>query len=107
MLSLRKLALFAVCISLALFCFSGTLSAQQVFGSVFGTVTDPSGAAVNGAKVTVTDVNKGTTSTTTTNESGNYSESHLILGSYQVTIESAGFQKTVRSEEHTSELQSL
>jgi hypothetical protein len=95
MLSLRKLALFAVCISLALFCFSGTLSAQQVFGSVFGTVTDPSGAAVNGAKVTVTDVNKGTTSTTTTNESGNYSESHLILGSYQVTIESAGFQKTV------------
>ena len=44
MLSLRKLASFAVCSSLALFCFSGTLSAQQVFGSIVGTVTDPSGA---------------------------------------------------------------
>jgi hypothetical protein len=95
MLSLRKLALFAVCISLALFCFSGTLSAQQVFGSIFGTVTDPSGAAVNGAKVTITDVNKGTTSDVTTNESGNYSKGQLILGNYQVTIEAAGFQKTV------------
>jgi hypothetical protein len=71
MLSLRKMASFAVCFSLALFCFSGTLSAQQVFGTIFGTVTDPSGAAVNGAKVTITDVNKGTTVDTTTKESGN------------------------------------
>ena len=95
MLSLRKLALFAVCISLALFCFSGTLSAQQVFGSIFGTVTDPSGAAVNGAKVTITDVNKGTKSDVTTNESGNYTKGQLILGSYQITIEASGFQKAV------------
>ena len=95
MLSLRKSALFAVCISLALFRFSGTLSAQQVFGSIFGTVTDPSGAAVNGAKVTITDVNKGTKSDVTTNESGNYTKGQLILGSYQITIEASGFQKAV------------
>ncbi len=35
-------------------------NAQAVFGSIFGTVTDPQGAAVVGAKVTVTDQNKGT-----------------------------------------------
>jgi len=78
MLSLRKLALFAACISLALFCFNGTLSAQQVFGSIVGTVTDPSGAAVNGAKVTITDLQKGTKSEVATNESGNYTKGQLI-----------------------------
>jgi len=46
--------------------------AQAVFGSIFGTVTDPQGAGVVGAKVTVTDVAKGTVEETTTNESGNY-----------------------------------
>ena len=84
MLSLHKMASSAVCISLALFCFSGTLSAQQVFGSIFGTVTDPTGAAVNGAKVTITDVNKGTVSEVTSNESGNYTKGQLILGTYTV-----------------------
>ena len=95
MLSLRRLALFAACISLALFCLSGTLSAQQVFGSIVGAVTDPSGAAVSGAKVTVTDIQKGTKFEVSTNESGNYTKGQLIPGQYQVSIEAAGFQKTV------------
>jgi hypothetical protein len=43
--------------------------AQAVFGSIFGTVTDPQGAGVVGAKVTVTDIAKGTVEETTTNES--------------------------------------
>jgi len=94
--SLQKLALFAICFCLAIFCFSGgTLSAQQVFGSIFGTVTDPTGAAVSGAKVTITDVDKGTTAVVTTNESGNYSKGQLIPGQYQVSIEASGFGKTV------------
>src|ERR1039457_230302 len=92
MLSLRKLALFAVCISLALFCFSGTLSAQQVFGSIFGTVTDPSGSAVAGAKVTVTDVNKGTTFEVVTDVSGNYSKGQLVPDQYTVAIGAKGFR---------------
>ena len=50
--SLRKLALCAACVSFTLlFCFNGTLNAQQVFGSIVGAVTDPSGSAVNGAKI--------------------------------------------------------
>lgn len=95
MLSLRKLASFAVFVSLALFCFSGTLSAQQVFGSIVGTVTDPTGAAVNGAKVTITDIAKGTKFDVTTNESGNYTKGQLIPGQYQVAIEASGFTKIV------------
>ena len=91
----RRLAMLALCVAFALCFFSGILSAQQVFGTIVGTVTDPSGAAVNGAKVTITDVAKGTQFTTTTNESGYYTKGQLIPGNYTVTIEAAGFQKTV------------
>ena len=72
-------------------------SAQAVFGSIFGTVSDPSGAAVPNAKVTVTDVAKGTTDETTTNESGNYSVTHLIPDNYKVRIEGPGF-KTIEQD---------
>src|SRR5581483_4893345 len=51
---------------------------QAVYGSIFGTVTDPTGAVIPNAKVTVTDVRKGTSDVYTTNESGNYSATHLI-----------------------------
>ncbi len=65
---------------------------QAVFGSIFGTVTDPQGAAVQNATVTVTDVSKGTSDTATTNESGNYSVTHLIPDVYSVKVEAAGFK---------------
>src|SRR5579862_7523887 len=66
--------------------------AQAVFGSIFGTVTDPQGAGVVGAKVTVTNVAKGTVEETTTNESGNYTVTHLIPDLYNVRIEATGFK---------------
>src|SRR5690348_700742 len=64
-------AMLTICICLV------TLTAQPVwgqavYGSIIGTVTDPQGAAVANAKVTVTNQRKGTTDTTTSNESGNY-----------------------------------
>ena len=68
---------------------------QQIFGSIFGTVTDASGGAIAGAKVTITDPNKGTKFETTTNESGNYSKGQLIPGSYTVEVEVQGFRKAV------------
>ncbi len=67
---------------------------QAVYGSIFGTVTDPSGAAISGATVTVTDVRKGTTDTAQTNESGNYSVTHLIPDNYSVKVEGQGFKVT-------------
>lgn len=82
----------ALLVTAAFALWSSPANAQAVFGSILGTVTDPQGAAVVGAKVTVTDVNKGTTDTTTTNDSGNYSVTHLIPDTYSVKIEAQGFK---------------
>src|SRR5215471_12011104 len=65
---------------------------QAVFGNIVGTATDPQGAAVANAKVTVTSQTKNTSVTTTTNESGNFSVSHLIPDVYKVKFEGAGFK---------------
>src|ERR1700688_4493722 len=69
-----------------------TTFAQAVFGSVICTVTDAQGNAVTGAKVTVTSITKNTVYEATTNESGNYSVTHLIPDNYRVHIESPGFK---------------
>ncbi|HEX8766519.1 MAG TPA: TonB-dependent receptor [Candidatus Acidoferrum sp.] len=87
------LACILVCCLAFLLC-SNTASGQAVFGSIIGTVTDPQGNAVAGAKVTVTSVTKSFTYDTTTNESGNYTVTHLIPDTYKVHIEATGF-KTV------------
>src|SRR5437660_12858341 len=55
---------------------------QAVYGSVLGTVTDPQGAAVAGAKVTVINKRKGTKDTSNTNADGNFSFKHLVPDSY-------------------------
>ena len=65
---------------------------QVTSGTIIGTVTDPQGAAVQNATVTVTDVSKGTFDTATTNDSGNYTVTHLIPDTYSVKIEAPGFQ---------------
>src|SRR5215472_13147044 len=81
-------------VAVALLCGLTATSAvgQAVYGSILGTVTDPSGAAVNGAKVTVTSQTKNVSVEATTNESGNYSVTHLIPDVYTVRIEGTGFK---------------
>jgi len=69
-------------------------SAQAVYGSIIGTATDPQGAVVPNAKITVTNQSKNTSDTTTTNESGNYSVSHLVPDAYTVRAEAPGFKAT-------------
>jgi hypothetical protein len=71
---------------------ASTSLGQAVFGSIIGTVTDPQGNAVAGAKVTVTSLTKSFTFDTTTNESGNYSVTHLIPDTYKIRVESTGFK---------------
>jgi len=68
--------------------------AQQVFGSIYGTVTDANGGGVPNAKVTITDQNKGTSFDLLTDASGNYNKGQLIPDGYKVTVEAAGFSKT-------------
>jgi len=78
--------------------FVGPAIAQQVFGSIFGTVTDPSGSAVSNAKVTITDVNKGTRTEVITDASGNFNKGQLIPDTYRLTIEAPGFQKVTSND---------
>jgi hypothetical protein len=66
---------------------------QAVYGSIFGTVTDNTGAVVPNATITVTDIAKGVSVTTQTNASGQYTMQHLIPDTYQVQVEVTGFQK--------------
>jgi len=69
-----------------------TASGQAVYGSIAGTVTDPQGGGVAGAKVVVTNLTKGTTEEATTNESGNYTVTHLLADNYKVHVEAPGFK---------------
>src|SRR4051794_10525179 len=87
-ISMKKAVSFSAVVVLVLLCglWSSRANAQAVYGSILGTVTDPQGAAVVGAKVTVTDKNKGTTQQTATNDSGNYSVTHLIPDLYSVKV---------------------
>ncbi len=71
------------------------LWAQKDAGAIVGLVRDSSGAVVTGAKVTVTDVERGIQLTFTTNEAGEYVASPLHIGRYTVTVEKPGFKKEV------------
>jgi hypothetical protein len=82
--------ILVVCLVLGV-CASTSLG-QAVYGSIVGTVTDPQGNAVAGSRVTVTNLSKGTTDETTTNESGYYTIIHLIPETYKVHIEAPGFK---------------
>ncbi len=72
-----------------------SLMAQSlVSGDLTGTVTDPSGAVVSGATVTLKSDTTGATHTTTSNASGAYRFSLLQPGSYTVTANATGFSKS-------------
>ncbi len=75
-----------------------SLVAQEVTAAINGVVTDPSGAAVAGAKVTAKDLDRGSTFPTTTDGSGFYNLPRLPVGRYEVRVENAGFQAALKSE---------
>src|SRR5579863_10276330 len=72
------------------------VAAQSTAGRVLGTVTDQSGAAVAGATVVVSDAQRGTSRTLTTDASGDYVAADLIPGTYKIHVESKGFKKVER-----------
>ena len=65
---------------------------QAVYGSVYGTVTDATGAAIPNAQVVVTDISKGTTQTVPSNSTGEFRVDHLIPDVYSVKVTSQGFK---------------
>jgi hypothetical protein len=72
-----------------------TGAAQTVTGSVRGTITDPSGAIIPGAAITVTNTATGVNTKATTNGAGEYSVRFLQIGQYKLTVEAPGFTKEV------------
>jgi outer membrane receptor protein involved in Fe transport len=71
------------------------LSAQTFRGTILGSVTDPSGAVVAGAKVTVKNTGTGLERSTETSGDGSYSLPELPIGTYNVTVSQVGFQTFV------------
>src|SRR5271166_1718245 len=82
-------ALFGVMIQL----FAVGLRAQSTFGEFLGTVKDPSGAVVTGCAITVKNLETSATRIATTDSSGSYTLVNLEPGTYEMTMEMAGFQK--------------
>src|SRR5689334_3582454 len=72
-------------------------SAQTFRGTILGTVTDPSGALVTGARVTVKNTNTGLERSTTTDDAGNYTVAELPIGPYELRVEQTGFVASVVS----------
>ena len=75
---------------------SGTF-AQQSTGTISGTVSDQQGAVIPGAQVEVTNTATNAVFSTATNESGGYVAPALSVGEYEISAESAGFKRAVRS----------
>jgi hypothetical protein len=76
---------------------SAMVAAQSYFGTVSGILTDPSGAVVQGAKVTLLDEQKGYQFNATSDSSGRYLFASIPPGLYTVTVEMQGFEKTERT----------
>ncbi len=75
--------------------FPGSIYAQSIIsGDVSGVVSDPSGAAVPGAVVTITSKSTGAVKTTTTNTNGSYRIPLLKPGDYTLTIAAKGFEQS-------------
>lgn len=68
-----------------------TSSAQAVYGTIYGTVTDASGAAIPNANIVVSDVEKGTSVSVKSNDSGEFTAEHLVPDTYNVKVDSQGF----------------
>jgi hypothetical protein len=97
-LKLFLIPIWTTLILLTLLAVSGRLYAQAgATGTILGTVSDSTGAIVPNANVTVTNTATGAKVRMTTSSSGDYQASSLNPGSYSVSAEMAGFQRSLTS----------
>ena len=75
---------------------SPTAFGQAVYGQIYGTVTDTTGAVVPGATILVNDEAKGTSVTVQSNGTGDFTVPHLIPDLYDVTVSAKGFENYVQ-----------
>jgi hypothetical protein len=89
---LKLILLFAICTL-----YGGSLQAQDIAGSLRGTVLDASGAVVSNAKVSAINIETALTRSTTSDAKGNYVLVALPVGHYRLEAEAAGFKKYIRA----------
>ena len=95
MSAIRRLQLAApVCLVLLLI-LANSGKAQTFRGTILGTVTDTSGAAIAGATVTIKNTGTGLARTVSTSEDGSYAVPELPIGTYTVTVTNSGFKSGV------------
>ncbi len=83
--------------ALVAFCFMVPLSASaQDLANIVGSVTDPTGAAIPGAKITVSNPDKGFNREVVSAGDGEFTAARIPIGNYMMTAEAAGFQKLIR-----------
>src|SRR6201993_2208804 len=82
---------------LTLACTSQVAWSQEVTAAIVGTVADPSGAPIKGAKVTATDTERGTPYVGETNDSGAYNINRIPVGTYELKVSAPGFQTAVHA----------
>src|SRR5258708_30919657 len=87
-------AVVLFCLSIGLLCTSRVM-AQGMFGTISGTVTDSSGAAVSGVTIKVTNVDTNVSKTLTSNGAGIYSANSLNPGNYQIEEGASGFKTAI------------
>ncbi|MCU1291991.1 MAG: TonB-dependent hemoglobin/transferrin/lactoferrin receptor family protein, partial [Bryobacterales bacterium] len=80
-------------VALAFTLLPNLVSGQVTTGTILGSVHDSTGAAIPGAKVTITDNAKGTVTTYQSDESGGYNAAFLIPGTYNLSVEKEGFKR--------------
>lgn len=71
--------------------------AQEITGTILGTVRDSTGQVLPGVQITITSVERGFSRTVLTNDSGDYRISFLTVGEYAVSAELPGFKKGTRT----------
>ena len=91
--SMKAARVFLALVVMAVCCGGAGLLAQGTTGSITGTVTDASGAAVPGATVTVTQTETNAVHTITTSDSGLYTVTQLPPGKYTVAVNKSGFTR--------------
>ena len=96
-MGIRVFTAIRVSLLLCLIIFSASFGFAQFSGNIQGVISDPSGAAVNGASVQLHNLDTGIQVVTTTSGSGNYRFSSLQPGHYLVKAEAAGFKTTEES----------
>lgn len=86
----------ALALLVTIFLVPSSVSAQGVRGKIAGTVVDQNKGAIPGATVKVTDVERATTATLTTNGHGYFEATYLLSSTYQVVVEANGFKKYIQ-----------